>query len=847
MISLNWNNFGIKGEGKSQSFEDLCYYLFCRKYGLSEGIRIDFNQKGIETYPIKDFKTNREIGFQSKYFDNKLSQSSSVKQIKESIRKAKDNYPNLSKIIIYTHQIFGSNNPKYKRDIESNAGKLEIEWFLGSNFKIALNQPHNLDLCQLYFGTGDEIGFLKNNSNPQIQTFINSSDFFPIPFNNVNNNLVKNIKKTILELTTKMVLITGSPGSGKTLYMHKLFQQFGGLDKNKINEMLESIYKMGAIPILINLKDCNYDSLENIISRRKDQFNILKQKWNEIFLLDGLDEISESNSDLVISQIYNLSQKKSTNKIILSCRKSNLNLIKLKIYINKYVEYKIAKLDKAFIENYFKEKNNSAKLAEFEKFKKINLQLLESINDILLLKLFWDTIDRLHNNSSILDLIETKINLLLLNPHHYKYLEELNILNPKKDTLIDINKEIAYEMVQKQQVQITQNELQSLILKKYNRLDYAAVNQIVSYLVGIFFEASTSDDNVNNSSFIFQHRRYQEYFFTIKLKYLYEENPKIVRKLNLLSNRDYFENLFIPFLEKGYIENNDLIGMIELNLMKLYIAENFGIGNVGTYLGDSDEFVFSITNLVTLSFNSLMADDSLQIKNYFNIDFQELLKQFKKFNKDKNDYKSGDYIKSIYENGIASLLKNIVIFWLAKKYDFARYLNEQLVDLERLYRKEKFKKKIGETVVKYLRDPYWEKLPYFIYIRLVIKNEKVSDMFTNLIRGNYDYFTDDKIPGQDSKRKTLIKSFFNVCLEFKKTEFFSLMNSFSEHESLIFLEQLCSLKNIKIFIESNKIHKNIKSIISNYTGSINKDNIFILFYKKYFDLSISKKRERFIY
>jgi hypothetical protein len=86
---INWNSFKIKNENSSLVFEELCYHLFCRKYKQAEGIRIDYNQKGIETYPIK--KGEEFIGFQAKFFantdDRTLPQGFYVSIIRERVQK----------------------------------------------------------------------------------------------------------------------------------------------------------------------------------------------------------------------------------------------------------------------------------------------------------------------------------------------------------------------------------------------------------------------------------------------------------------------------------------------------------------------------------------------------------------------------------------------------------------------------------------------------------------------------------------------------------------------------------------------------------------------------------------
>ena len=62
---LNWDNFGLKGESKEKSFEDLCMFLLCRELKITE-IEAYHNQPGIETEP---FEVNgKKYGFQAKFF-----------------------------------------------------------------------------------------------------------------------------------------------------------------------------------------------------------------------------------------------------------------------------------------------------------------------------------------------------------------------------------------------------------------------------------------------------------------------------------------------------------------------------------------------------------------------------------------------------------------------------------------------------------------------------------------------------------------------------------------------------------------------------------------------------------
>src|ERR1044072_381438 len=101
MQEINWNNFRAKFNGKeSKTFEYLCYLLFCREFGLSTGLFRYKNQAGIETEPI--LINGKWIGFQSKFFDNKINQQ----EIVDSIETAKNRNPKLDKIYVYLNLEF---------------------------------------------------------------------------------------------------------------------------------------------------------------------------------------------------------------------------------------------------------------------------------------------------------------------------------------------------------------------------------------------------------------------------------------------------------------------------------------------------------------------------------------------------------------------------------------------------------------------------------------------------------------------------------------------------------------------------------------------------------------------
>jgi hypothetical protein len=111
MKEINWNNFRAKFNGKEpETFEYLCYLLFCREFGLDTGIFRYKNQAGIETEPIQ--VEDKLIGFQSKFFDVKIN----PQEIKDSIETAQIKNPKLNKIYLYINQEFSESSKRDKKE-----------------------------------------------------------------------------------------------------------------------------------------------------------------------------------------------------------------------------------------------------------------------------------------------------------------------------------------------------------------------------------------------------------------------------------------------------------------------------------------------------------------------------------------------------------------------------------------------------------------------------------------------------------------------------------------------------------------------------------------------------------
>lgn len=225
-----WDRFNVKNENKTAAFEDLCLHLFCREFNLpAHNIESNFNQTGLEIEPIQH-SDDKYYGFQAKYVES--NNSSFYDQAYKSIQKAIEFYKNsLDVIYIYTNRdiqgVLSYDEIKKGKEksekIRTSREKLfflkdtsnvEIKYFTTTNFKVALYENKNTDLCQQYFS-------LKNYTQ-QIQTpkdFIQSynKNSTVAPLDNEFILREKELQEIKTLFTRKnVVLLYGASGVGKT-------------------------------------------------------------------------------------------------------------------------------------------------------------------------------------------------------------------------------------------------------------------------------------------------------------------------------------------------------------------------------------------------------------------------------------------------------------------------------------------------------------------------------------------------------------------------------------------------------------------------------------------------------
>lgn len=149
-----WFVFGTKNPNTTQSFQDMCYLLFCRNYRL-KGIYATKNHKALETDCIK--VGEKEIGFQSKYYEPQIRLPEKKTELIKSLKYIRKTYPQIHKVHFYVNKSFGSgkieNDQKcqIKQELDELAKRLNLVviWEVESELFAQIEQ--HKDLKKKYF------------------------------------------------------------------------------------------------------------------------------------------------------------------------------------------------------------------------------------------------------------------------------------------------------------------------------------------------------------------------------------------------------------------------------------------------------------------------------------------------------------------------------------------------------------------------------------------------------------------------------------------------------------------------------------------------------------------------
>lgn len=228
MFKPNWDVFKAKfSENPQINFEWLCYLLFCKKYNMEYGIFRYKNQSAIETNPIE--VNDDVVAWQAKFYETPLSNHK--KDLEDTLKKLKRDYPNVNKLYIYSNQEWGQNKgqmPQGLEDIEKLAKKLAVSlvWKLASFFESEFVTVKN-DIIANHFFTFEKSIFStiedmqKHSEN--LLKYINTE----ISFNDKKFEIKREKElKSLINGSNQVCIISGVGGVGKTVLVKKTYEHY---------------------------------------------------------------------------------------------------------------------------------------------------------------------------------------------------------------------------------------------------------------------------------------------------------------------------------------------------------------------------------------------------------------------------------------------------------------------------------------------------------------------------------------------------------------------------------------------------------------------------------------------
>lgn len=837
---MNWNKFSGDGESKDESFEKLCTYIFFRELKVNMPSSY-LNQKAIETEPV--LVNGEKYGFQAKFFEGTFKWEVILSSFESAIKTYKD----IQQIWFYSNKRKTNKSKggkgKHEKAIDKLAKDYDIKVLFITDEQILLKVKNQYpDLAQFYFGEGDYVGFKKNNLSLNTITFLHSKEYIELKLTSELDMTTIFRMEDLIKQThsdSKLTLVKGNPGSGKSILTFKILDFLN----NQSSERL-------IVPLHIQLRDCHNISLEQLIRSRLSDYNILPHNNKLIYIFDGFDEVHEFDADFILNDIYKLEENSQTVKIIITSRKSNKNIFKLRSKYDDMIEYTINDLEIGTITRYFEERDNKLILDELLDS---NPAIISEIKDVLLLKLLYQSIDSLNEYSTIFDLFRIKINQLMENNQHNSNLESLNILMPKNQKIIQINEEISVYLYKERKLVISLEELYRIIIEtvdKQNRLNYNDINTIANYILRLFFE-NNGLINARDLVYTYQHRRYQEYFLTRKLKEIFDCSPLAIRKMRIIQNSDYFENFFLKYLRQQYIGERNFEGIISLNLIEVYLGKNPLFKTNEMIHLDSDELIYALVHHDEEFFDSIINDDFLNLNSNLILKHEvldHLLSIWADGYFDSFDtYKVNELTKSY----VMRYLSWGVALWKCGKEEYSKIFFKELNKIEEKLNDNLFL--VSENIIKF-KEGFFKESKNWFYYRLIICNCDLTETYNSILQEDYEYIENcnklETIDFEVSNVEYVLKNFFKVCLdEFGFEKILILLTKENIRIKIVLFNVLKEFEYIKYFLRSTKEQKELLKIIlseidKNYI--IQNNFYYLVFFKKYLKLAIDKDEIDFI-
>lgn len=836
MTTHLFNHFRSENEDLNHAFERLSYHLFLRQHSLSEGVPADFNQVGLETYPV--LVDGKHIGFQSKYFEYEVDYI----QIKTSLNKAFAKYKGkLDEVIVYLNLEKKLDNQEFKNlNKIAKSNKVTLTWITPSEFEGMLHTPQNRDLYQMFFDDADNWGFIDQNNDLEKSNFINSRQYVKQSLKYLDGEVVSDVGKVILESKFKSHLISGSPAAGKSTILYELFQYFAGTSEKTTDEQYKLLLKNGFLPQRIDMKNCENTKLESIIRDRQNDAKVRNKSFKFLYLLDGLDELSSTQADALIFDVYELERHPSTAKIVLSCRSGDFNLIRCKERINNIQEYKIEPLSIAQVEKYFVDKDDDYKIECLSKLSEEQENILNEIKDVFTLEIFWENIEYLVASDTEYDLISQRIKHLLSKPGLQKNLKSLNLLDPKEKSVIDLNSQISALMNDQQTLTIERVQLQDLILRHYSSLSPRDINDVVDYLSKSFFNTPT--DMQTDMHFSYIHRRYHEYFLSRIICTAFSYDPKIIRRTGVLTNGELLEKYVFKNLQTTYVRELDLSGLLMLGLITEYYESSDGRpGSWPIYLEAVDFFpaLFSQSDQV---FNYLMDSQNLSLRPKLTTNNNEIQSAIKRLRKTQY-YKDRQLLGNLVYQSFQVMKECIVHAWQYGKTYFAKELITEYLQIRTYLESDEWQTLRENNHIQNDRVDNHDNIYTTIYIRIIILKEDPHELLSKLLSQTMEFEVKWKV---DSSIIKTIKTMIRILIANDVEHGVTLIKTLPNGQIDIVIQDLLFSYDLHIFIDKNAFSDFVRNYINQRPTSIEEPELWFCLLKYTLNIELNEFERRIV-
>jgi predicted NACHT family NTPase len=330
------------------------------------------------------------------------------------------------------------------------------------------------------------------------------------------------------------LMILGKPGAGKTTFLkHLAVQCIGGNFQPHRIPIFVTLKEFAETERQPNLADYIHQSIATCIAMTKDLAS-LKDVFNAgqaLILLDGLDEVSETDTSRVLGQIKKFSETHHNNQYVMTCR-----IAAREYTFEQFTEVEVSDFDEEqiadFSNKWFCAKQDAVKGKTFLQKLKANPSIKELATRPLLLTLLCLGFEESGNfpaNRS--ELYEAGIDVLLRKWDAKRNIERDQVykklsLKRKEDMLSQIawntfktgNYFFKQKDLERQIREFLENVTGASTDEQELALDSAAVLKLIESQHGLFVERA-------RGIYSFSHLTFHEYFAAreVKEKFLFQQ------------------------------------------------------------------------------------------------------------------------------------------------------------------------------------------------------------------------------------------------------------------------------------------------------------------------------------